>query len=219
MKIISELHRKWATLIHNEALIIVISESRPIGKGKISLFTLYASEFLNFYKRECSCTFHVRDKENNMWNQSGCHPSSNLDHLYEFWQLTLSKWGNNTLLIIMSWALDILSIRFSSLTQLCPTLCDPMNHSTPGFPVHHQLTEFTQTHVHRVNDALQPSLPLSSPSPPAPNPSQHQSLFQWVNSSHEVAKVTTVYWVPTSYLTCTMCKSLLSCPTLCIYGL
>ena len=64
-----------------------------------------------------------------------------------------------------------------------------MNRSTPGLPVHHQLPEFTQTHVHWVGDAIQPSHPLSSPSPPAPNPSQHQSLFQWVNSSHEVAKV------------------------------
>ena len=68
--------------------------------------------------------------------------------------------------------------QFSSVTQSCLTLCDPMNHSTPGLPVHHQLPEFTQTHVHRVNDAIQPSHPLSSPSPPAPNPSQHQSLFQ-----------------------------------------
>ena len=68
-------------------------------------------------------------------------------------------------------------------------LCDPMNCSTPGLPVHHQLPEFTQTHVHWVSDAVQPSHPLSSPSPPAPNPSQHQSLFQWVNSLHEVAKV------------------------------
>ena len=65
-----------------------------------------------------------------------------------------------------------------SVAQSCPTLCDPMNHSTPGLPVHHQLPEFTQTHVHRVSDAIQPSHPLSSPSPPAPNPSQHQSLFQ-----------------------------------------
>ena len=68
--------------------------------------------------------------------------------------------------------------QFSSVAQSCPTLCDPMNRSTPGLPVHHQLPEFTQTHVHRVSDAIQPSHPLSSPSPPAPNPSQHQSLFQ-----------------------------------------
>ena len=66
---------------------------------------------------------------------------------------------------------------FSSVAQSCPTLCDPMNRSTPGLPVHHQLPEFTQSHVHRVSDAIQPSHPLSSPSPPAPNPSQHQSLF------------------------------------------
>ena len=68
-------------------------------------------------------------------------------------------------------------------------LCDPMNWSTPGLPVHHQLLEFTQTQVHRFGDAIQPSHPRSSPSLPAPNPSQNQSLFQWVNSSHEVAKV------------------------------
>jgi len=80
-------------------------------------------------------------------------------------------------------------IQFSSVTQSCPTLWDPMNRSTTGLPVHHQLPEFTQTHVHRVSDAIQPSHPLSSPSPPAPNPSQHQSPFQWVNTSHEVAKV------------------------------
>ena len=78
--------------------------------------------------------------------------------------------------------------KFSSVTQLC-LICDPMNHSMPGLPVHHQLPEFTQTQVHWVGDAIQPSHPLSSPSPPAPNPSQHQGLFQWVNSSHEVAKV------------------------------
>ena len=68
--------------------------------------------------------------------------------------------------------------QFSSVTQSCPTLRDHMNCSTPGLPVHHQLPEFTQTHVHRVSDAIQPSHPLSSPSPPAPNPSQLQSLFQ-----------------------------------------
>ena len=81
------------------------------------------------------------------------------------------------------------SVQFSSVAQSCPTLCDPMNRSTPGLPVHHQLPEFTQTHVHRVSDAIQPSHPLSSPYSPSSNPSQHQSLFQWVNSSHEVAKV------------------------------
>ena len=79
--------------------------------------------------------------------------------------------------------------QFSSVAQSCPTLCDPMNHSTPGLPVHHQLPESIQTHVHRVGDAIQPSHPLSSPSPPALNLLQHQGLFKWVSSSHKVAKV------------------------------
>ena len=74
------------------------------------------------------------------------------------------------------WAMSKCSVQFSSVTQSCLTLCNPMNHSSPGLPVHHQLPEFTQTHVHRVSDAIQPSHPLSSPSPPAPNPAQHQSF-------------------------------------------
>ena len=81
------------------------------------------------------------------------------------------------------------SVQFSSVTQSCPTVCDPMNYSMPGLPVHHQLPEFTQTHVHWVGDAIQPSHPRLSPSPPVPSPSQHQGLFKWVNSLHEVAKV------------------------------
>ena len=83
----------------------------------------------------------------------------------------------------------ISSVQFSSVTQSCPTLCDPMNHSTPGLPVHHQLLELTQTHDHWVNDAIQPTHPLLSPSYPALNLSQHEGLFQWVSSSHPVAKV------------------------------
>ena len=81
------------------------------------------------------------------------------------------------------------AVQFSSVAQLCPTLCDPMDCSTPGLPVHHQLPEFTQTHVHWVGDAIQPSHPLSSPSPPAFNLSQHQGLFQGVGSSHQLARV------------------------------
>ena len=84
---------------------------------------------------------------------------------------------------------NLSSVQFFSVAQSCLTLCDPMNCSTPGFPVHHQLPELAQTHVHWVGDANKPSHPLSSPSPPAPNPSQHQGLFKWINSSHEVAKV------------------------------
>ena len=80
-------------------------------------------------------------------------------------------------------------IQFSWVTQSCPTLCDPMNCSTPGLPVHHQLPESTQTHVHCVSDAIQPSHTLSSPSPPTLNLSQHQGLFKWVSSLYQVAKV------------------------------
>ena len=72
----------------------------------------------------------------------------------------------------------IISQSVSSVAQSCPTLCNPMNHSMPGLPVHHKLPEFTQTHAPQVGDAIQPSRPLSSPSPPAPSPSQHQGLFQ-----------------------------------------
>ena len=109
-----------------------------------------------------------------------------------WWQWKRSEKGDLKLsiqkMMIMASSL-ISSVQFSSVAQSCPTLCDPMNCSMPGFPVHHQLPEFTQTHVHQVGDSIQPSHPLSSPFPPAPNPSQHQSLFQWVNSLHEVAKV------------------------------
>ena len=101
----------------------------------------------------------------------------------------LLRYVTTSISLVSIFALQLSSVQFSSVAQSCPTLFDPMNHSTPGLPVHHQLLEFTQTHVHRVGDAIQPSHPLSSPSPPAPNPSQHQSLFQWVNSSNEVAKV------------------------------
>ena len=80
------------------------------------------------------------------------------------------------------------SVQFSSVTQSCLTLCNPIDCSTPGFPVYHELPELTQTHVHWVGDAIQPSHPLSSPSPPAFNLSQHQGLFKWISSSHQVAK-------------------------------
>ena len=103
--------------------------------------------------------------------------------------------GKNSLMINVSQKqYDYKAIYFkyqsvSSVAQSCPALCDPMNRSKPGLPVHHQLPEFTQTHVHWVGDAIQSSHPLLSPSPPAPNPSQHQGLFQCVSSSHQGAKV------------------------------
>ena len=105
------------------------------------------------------------------------------------------NWHTSLCKVYIAWWLDLHVLwkyycsMFSSVAQLCPNLCDPMNRSTPGLPVHHQLPEFTQTHGHQVGDAIQPSHSLSSPSPPALNLSQHQGLFQWVNSSHQVAKV------------------------------
>ena len=97
-------------------------------------------------------------------------------------------------LSLYTWKHISYSVQFSSVAQLCLTLCDPMNHRMPGLPVHHQLPELNQTHVHLVSDDIQPSHPLSSPSPPALNLSQNQGLFKWVSSSHEVAKV----WVSAS---------------------
>ena len=93
-----------------------------------------------------------------------------------FATLSLSIILNEIKFIIFYSELNHYQIR--SVAQSCPTLCDPMNRSLPGLPVHHQLPEFTETHVHPISDAIQPSHPLSSPSPPAPNPSHHQSLFQ-----------------------------------------
>ena len=84
---------------------------------------------------------------------------------------------------------NVMLVPFSSVTLSCPTLWDPMDCSTLGFPVHHQIPELTQTHVHRVSDAIQPSHPLPPPSPPAFNLSQHQGLFKWVSSSYQVVKV------------------------------
>ena len=84
---------------------------------------------------------------------------------------------------------DMQSQSVSSVTQSCLTLCNPIDCSMPGLPVHHQLLEFTQTHVHRVGDAIQPSHPLLSPSPLAFNLSRHWGLFKWIHSSHQVAKV------------------------------
>ena len=123
--------------------------------------------------------------------------------IYLFWVkcLFISFFFLFISLAILNWVVCVLRNKFQqffiysgsdqirSVAQSCPTLGDPMNRSTPGLPVHHQLPEFTETHVHQVSDAIQPSHPLSFPSPLAPNPSQHQSLFQRVSSLHEVAKV------------------------------
>ena len=111
--------------------------------------------------------------------------------------IALSQGSNQHLFHLLHWQMcsgtsaswEAPTVQFCSVVQSCLTLCDPMDCSTPGFPVHHQLLELTQTHVHRVGDAIQPSHPLSSPSPPAFNLSQHQGLFQRISSLHQVAKV------------------------------
>ena len=113
--------------------------------------------------------------------------------LFSVWLISLSTMPSisihvvaNSKTLLFLW---LSNIQFSSVAQLCPTIWDPMDCSMPGLPVHHQLPEFTHTHVHRVGDAIQPSHPLLSPSLPALNLSQHQSLFKWISSSHQVAKV------------------------------
>ena len=154
-----------------------------------------------------------------LWLEWGVMPSSrgssqlrdgNCISLFFFWNLHLLhllNWSMDSLPLSDQEKSPCLSSQFSSVTQSCLTLCDPMNRSTPGLRVHHQLPELTQTHAQWVGDAIQPSHPLSSPSPPAPSPSQHQGLFQWVNSSHEVAKVLefqlqhqSFQWTPWTYL-------------------
>ena len=119
------------------------------------------------------------------------HSSLHLSSTDFFWacicervKLSCSRWGSFTLFCDTYY-----SDQFSSVAQSCLTLCNPMDCSTPSFPVHHQLLELAQTYVHRVSDISQSSHPLSSPSPPAFNISQHQGLFEWLSSLHQMAKV------------------------------
>ena len=113
---------------------------------------------------------------NSKW-WSGCGEKGNLLPCWWVCKLVQAPW-RTVWRFFKKLEIELSSVQFSSFAQSCPTLCDLMNHSTSGLPVHHQLPEFTQTYIHRVSDAIQPSHPLSSPSPPAPNPSQHQSLVQ-----------------------------------------
>ena len=148
-------------------------------KNRVRGLMIVAIETITVKITSCGylCILDIYDSEN---NRAAYKTVQRCNYGENFWRKNFGlKWG----LIYLD------SVQFSSVAQSCLTLCDTMNHSTPGLPVHHQLPEFTQTHVHWVSDAIQPFHPLSSPSPPALNLSQHQGLFKWISSSHEVAKV------------------------------
>ena len=131
----------------------------------------------NFIYMQCVQKRHIyRDRK----QISGCQELREGKRRSDGWGV--SFWGYENVLSWLWWWFH--NSQFSSVAQSCPTLCDPMNRSTPGLPVHHQLLESTQTHVHRVDDAIQPSHPPSSPSPPVLNFSQQQGLFQWVITLH-----------------------------------
>ena len=138
---------------------------------------------LSDYSKETEKTRRVGSRGSQSWaEKESLSDGKELIVMYVMWRTEgLMIWEDHT-----SGGKGILSY---SAAPSYPTLCDPMDCSTPGFPVLHHLPEFTETHVHRVSDAIQPSHPLSSPSPPAFSLSQHQGLFQWVSSSHQVAKV------------------------------
>ena len=147
---------------------------QSIQSWMLSCFQLFATWWTVAHQTPLSMGFSRQE----YWSGLPCPPPWNLPN----------PGIEPTSLMSPALAERFLNTQFSSVAQSCPTLCNPMNCSTPGLPVHHQLLQFTQTHIHQVSDAIQSSHPLLSSSPPAPNPSQHQSLFQ-VNSSHEVAKV------------------------------
>ena len=110
------------------------------------------------------------------------------NNIWKFY-IIFGQYKNRSTTISCELSMRSLCLQFSSVAQSCLKICNPMNRSMPGLPIHHQLLESTQTHAHWVGEAFQPSHPLSSPSPPALNLSQHQGLFKWVSFSHQVAKV------------------------------
>ena len=140
-----------------------------------------------FNETDTQCISNITDRSFQVWSHN--IPQNSIDTM-GCWISWISSKKNKLKFFLLCIFFPLNNyLQFSSVAQSCPTLCDTINRSMPGLPVHHQVLEFTQTHVHRFGDAIQPSHPLSSLSSPAPNPSQHQSLFQWVSSSHEVAKV------------------------------
>ena len=154
---------------------------RPLGRGHTVSCSGFSSPFFApLYERE-----PVSQRFLGFLNPP--RNCSNLEGVSFNWQYSWLGVQANYITLWLLWfdlflkfisIAQLQTVQFSSVTQSYLTLCDPMNRSTPGLPVHHQLLEFTQTHAHRVSNAIQPSHPLLSPSPPAPNPSQHQGLFQ-----------------------------------------
>ena len=154
----------------------------------LRLYIMHLTSYRTKYELKTKLSFSVE-----MWLFFSSRLSMTL---YKSWFISLKKYLNiylfrctRSYLHMGSSIFIVASVRFSSVAQSCPTLLNPMDCSTPGLLVHHQLLEFTQTHICWVGDAIQPSHPLSPPSPPALNPSQHQGHLQWVSSSHQVVKV------------------------------
>ena len=163
----------WITLLYSRNQDNVVNQ-------------LYFNKINFLRKKEKSAVLNEemnQQTEINRWMDRVQHWMKDLEDKY----LCTTHKIKSVVCTALSWI--YIHLQFSSVAQSCLTLCNSMNCSTPGLPVHHQLPEFTQTHVHLVGDAIQPSHPLSPPSPPAPSPSQHEGLFQWVSSSHKVAKV------------------------------
>ena len=171
------LIRQWSSNCHRLSVAGEMSNKGPLPQGPLALSSLLSN----------SSIAHLRIQGKEIWRMKAilCWVTETIRMLSKVSSPNHPCPEPSSPLPLALY----LGFQFSSGAQSCLTLCDPMNRSTPGLPVHHQHPEFTQTPVHRVSDAIQPSHPLSSPSPPAPNTSQHQSFFQWVNSSHEVAKV------------------------------
>ena len=173
--------QQWLVQPHLQLGHGFVVQSRPVGPDRSSarkFLCIFLHNTKKCTRKNCFLCLNAV-----VWGYSVWSSSSHFATTWGWQQCW--EWMNRKVDLEFLYTLDI---QFSSVAQLCPTLCNLMDCSTPGLPIHHQLPEFTQTHVHWVSDAVQPSHPLSCPSPPAFNLSQHQGLFQWVSSSHQVAK-------------------------------
>ena len=165
----------------------------PIQKGLLVTEILQEWRFGSSHQtknhEQIRCLLRAKEIQNEFWKTTVINTSYNHNTSHR----NQDRNCHESVFFILFW------ISVSSVTQSCLTLCEPMDCSIQGFPVHHQLPELAQTHVYQVDDASQPSHPLSSPSSPAFNLSQHQGLFKWVSSSHQVAKVLEFQLQPQSF--------------------